>query len=65
MIGQILSCLFGVVLVVGFCVMTYGASLIVGDKERAWAARRHEELVSNGGKADGDDTGREGKEEDS
>ena len=65
MVGQVLSCLFGVVLIVGFCVMTYGASLIVGDKERAWAARRHEELIPTQGADDGDDTGRESKEEDS
>ena len=54
----------GVMLIVFFCTSVWGAALMVCDRQRAWHERR-KGLVSTRGEADGDDTGREGQEEDS
>ena len=61
---QILNVVGGVVFIIAMGILLQGAALIVCDRERAWHERR-DELVSGGDKADGDDTGRKGKEEDS
>ena len=61
---QILNVLGGVVFIVVIGIFLHGAALMVCDRQRAWH-ERHDELVSDGDKADGDDTGREGQEEDS
>mgnify|MGYP003624607197 FL=1 len=61
---QILNVVGGVVFIIAMGILLQGAALIVCDRERAWHERR-DELVSSGDKADGDDTGRESKEEDS
>jgi hypothetical protein len=63
MLSQVMACVFGVMFIVFFCTSVWGAALMVCDRQRAWHERR-EELVSRG-EADGDDTGREGQEEDS
>lgn len=61
---QILNVVGGVVFIIAMGILLQGAALIVCDRERAWHERR-DELVSRGGQPDGDDTGRESKEEDS
>jgi ABC-type long-subunit fatty acid transport system fused permease/ATPase subunit len=62
--AQILNVVGGVVFIIVMGILLQGAALMVCDRERAWRDRR-DELVSGGDKADGDDTGRESKEEDS
>lgn len=62
--AQILNVVGGVVFIIVMGIWLQGAALIVCDRERAWRDRR-DELVSGGDKTDGDDTGRESKEEDS
>ncbi len=64
MLSQVMACVFGVMLIAFFCISVWGAALMVCDRQRAWHERR-KGLVSTRGEADGDDTGREGQEEDS
>ena len=61
---QILNVVGGVVFIIAMGILLHGAALMVCDRERAWHERR-KGLVSTRGEADGDDTGREGQEEDS
>jgi len=58
-----LELIIGIILVVVMVWLMWGAMLIVNDKQREFIKRK-EELVSKGD-TNGDDTGRESKEEDS